>query len=134
MDQIAILHRIFEQVRKEQNYSLFHSELKEHNVIYYIYYLATDNIRVVTENNEILLIRGARSLLKVNKTQAPERIKEAVLNHVSGNSTFQEYTASLAHAGVFRWVVDVNDNKRRYFSINNTLLYIEDIEHNKALI
>lgn len=40
----------------------------------------------------------------------------------------------LANAGVFRWVTDVNDNKRRYYSIDNTLLYIEDVENNKPLI
>ncbi|HFM1008732.1 TPA: DUF1398 family protein, partial [Escherichia coli] len=36
--------------------------------------------------------------------------------------------------GVFRWVTDVNNNKRGYYAIDNTLLYVEDVENNKPLI
>ena len=32
---------------------LFYSELKRHNVSHYIYYLATDNIHIVLENDSI---------------------------------------------------------------------------------
>ncbi|EEW2175906.1 DUF1398 family protein, partial [Escherichia coli] len=49
-------------------------------------------------------------------------------------STFREYCSTLAGAGVFRWVTDVNHNKRSYYAIDNTLLYIEDVENNKPLI
>nr|WP_250113068.1 DUF1398 family protein [Escherichia coli] len=43
---------------------------------------------------------------------------------------FGEYCSTLAGAGVFRWVTDVNHNKRSYYAIDNTLLYIEDVENN----
>ena len=36
---------------------LFYSELKRHNVSHYIYYLATDNIHIVLENDNTMLIR-----------------------------------------------------------------------------
>ncbi|WP_261290138.1 DUF1398 family protein, partial [Escherichia coli] len=43
MDQVVVFQKMFEQVRKEQNFSWFYSELKHHRIAHYIYYLATDN-------------------------------------------------------------------------------------------
>ncbi len=51
MAQVAIFKEIFDQVRKDLNCELFYSELKRHNVSHYIYYLATDNIHIVLEND-----------------------------------------------------------------------------------
>ena len=42
---------IFDQVRKDLDCELFYSELKRHNVSHYVYYLATDNIHIVLEND-----------------------------------------------------------------------------------
>ncbi|RZM92851.1 DUF1398 domain-containing protein [Escherichia sp. E10V10] len=134
MDQVANFQKMFEQVRTELNFSWFYAELKRHHIAHYIYYLATDNIRIVTHDDNVLLIRGSRSLLKVSAIKDPEQVKKAARTHISRRSTFREYCITLAKAGVFRWVTDVGDNKRRYYSIDNTLLYIEDIENNKPLI
>ena len=41
---------------------LFYSELKRHNVSHYIYYLATDNIHIVLENDNTVLIKGLKKL------------------------------------------------------------------------
>ncbi|SRY19267.1 protein [Escherichia coli] len=70
----------------------------------------------------------------LSTTKNPAKIKEAALLHICGKSTFREYCSTLAGAGVFRWVTDVNHNKRSYYAIDNTLLYIEDVENNKPLI
>ncbi|MDS0640854.1 DUF1398 family protein [Escherichia coli] len=110
------------------------AELKHHRIAHYIYYLATDNIRIITHDDTVLLLRGTRNLLKVSTTKNPAKIKEAALLHICGKSTFREYCSTLAGAGVFRWVTDVNHNKRSYYAIDNTLLYIEDVENNKPLI
>ncbi|HHD8983510.1 TPA: DUF1398 family protein [Escherichia coli] len=134
MDQVDVLREMFEQVRKEHNFPQFYSGLKRQNIAYYIYYLATDNIRAITVNDEALLIRGNRELLKVSTIKNPEQVKKAARIHNSGKSTFLEYTTTLVNAGVFRWVTDVNDNKRRYYSVDDTLLYMEDVESNKPLI
>ncbi|EIH1619817.1 DUF1398 domain-containing protein [Escherichia coli] len=134
MDQVVVFQKMFEQVRKEQNFSWFYSELKHHRIAHYIYYLATDNIRIITHDDTVLLLRGTRNLLKVSTTKNPAKIKEAALLHICGKSTFREYCSTLAGAGVFRWVTDVNHNKRSYYAIDNTLLYIEDVENNKTLI
>ena len=41
---------------------LFYSELKRHNVSHYIYYLATDNIHIVLENDNTVLIKDLKRL------------------------------------------------------------------------
>ena len=59
MAQVAIFKEIFDQVRKDLDCELFYSlELKRHNVSHYIYYLATDNIHIVLENDNTVLIKG----------------------------------------------------------------------------
>ena len=49
-----------DQVRKDLDCELFYSELKRHNVSHYIYYLATDNIHIVLENDNTVLIKGLK--------------------------------------------------------------------------
>ena len=56
MAQVAIFKEIFDQVRKDLD-EFVYSELKRHNVSHYIYYLATDNIHIVLENDNTVLIK-----------------------------------------------------------------------------
>ena len=51
MAQVAIFKEIFDQVRKDLDCELFYSELKRQQRPHYIYYLATDNIHIVLEND-----------------------------------------------------------------------------------
>ena len=60
MAQVAIFKEIFDQVRKDLDCELFYSELKRHNVSHYIYYLYTDNIHIVLENDNTVLIKGLK--------------------------------------------------------------------------
>ena len=62
MAQVAIFKEIFDQVRKDLDCELFYSELKRHNVSHYIYYLATDNIHIVLENDNPLIKRLLKRL------------------------------------------------------------------------
>ena len=62
MAQVAIFKEIFDQVRKDLDRELLYSELKRHNVSHYIYYLATDNIHIVLENDNTVLIKGSKIL------------------------------------------------------------------------
>ena len=59
------LQEIFDQVRKDLDCELFYSELKRHNVSHYIYYLATDNIHIVLENDNTVLIKGLKKVVNV---------------------------------------------------------------------
>ena len=59
----------FENIRssakKDLDCELFYSELKRHNVSHYIYYLATDNIHIVLENDNTVLIKGLKKVVNV---------------------------------------------------------------------
>ena len=62
MAQVAIFKEIFDQVRKDLDCEFVYSELlKRHNVSHYIYYLATDNIHIVLNDNTVL-IKGLKRL------------------------------------------------------------------------
>ena len=65
MAQVAIFKEISDQVRKDLDCELFYSELKRHNVSHYIYYLATDNIHIVLENDNTVLIKGLKKVVNV---------------------------------------------------------------------
>ena len=70
MAQVAIFKEIFDQVRKDLDCELFYSELKRHNVSHYIYYLATDNIHIVLENdNNTVLIKGLKKVVEMLNSQ-----------------------------------------------------------------
>ena len=63
MAQVAIFKRnIRSSAKRFRLYELFYSELKRHNVSHYIYYLATDNIHIVLENDNTVLIKGLKRL------------------------------------------------------------------------
>ena len=61
----AIFKEIFDQVQKNLDCELFYSELKRHNVSHYIYYLATDNIHIVLENDNTVLIKDLKKVINV---------------------------------------------------------------------
>ena len=50
---------------KDLDCELFYLELKRHNVSHYIYYLATDNIHIVLENDNTVLIKGLKKVVNV---------------------------------------------------------------------
>ena len=49
---------------KDLDWIVFNSELKRHNVSHYIYYLATDNIHIVLENDNTVLIKDLKKVCK----------------------------------------------------------------------
>ena len=60
--RVAIFKEIFTSSAKDLDCELFYSELKRHNVSHYIYYLATDNIHIVLENDNTVLIKDLKRL------------------------------------------------------------------------
>ena len=65
MAQVAILKKY--SIKCEKIWTeLFYSELKRHNVSHYIYYLATDNIHIVLENDNTVLIKDLKSCAVLN--------------------------------------------------------------------
>ena len=53
MAQVAILKNIRSSAKRFRFVVFFYSELKRHNVSHYIYYLATDNIHRVENDNTV---------------------------------------------------------------------------------
>lgn len=111
MAQAAIFKEIFDQVRKDLNCELFYSELKRHNISLYIYYLATDNIHIVLENDNIVLVKGLKKVVNVKFSRNKHLIETSYNKLKSKEITFQQYRENLAKAGVFRWVTNIQNTK-----------------------
>ena len=111
MAQVAIFKEIFDQVRKDLDCELFYSELKRHNVSHYIYYLATDNIHVVLENDNTVLIKGLKKVVNVKFSRNTHLI-ETSYDELEIKIAFQQPEILLKQ--VFRWVTNVNRHKRYY--------------------
>ena len=124
MAQVAIFKEIFDQVRKDLDCELFYSELKRHNVSHYIYYLATDNIHIVLENDNTVLIKGLKKVVNVKFSRNTHLIETSYDRLKSREITFQ-YRENLAKAGVFRWVTNIHEHKRYYYTFDNSLLFTE---------
>ena len=101
---------IFDQVRKVW-ILIVHSELKRHNVSHYIYYLATDNIHIVLENDNTVLIKGLKKFVNVKFSRNTHLIETSYDRLKSREITFQQYRENLAKAGVFRWVTNIHEHK-----------------------
>ena len=91
MAQVAIFKEIFDQVRKDLDCELFYSELKRHNVSHYIYYLATDNIHIVLENDNTVLIKGLKKVVNVKFSRNNASIETSYDRLKSREITFQQY-------------------------------------------
>ena len=88
MAQVAIFKEIFDQVRKDLDFELFYSELKRHNVSHYIYYLATDNIHIVLENDNTVLIKGLKKVVNVKFSRNTHLIETSYSRLKSEKSHF----------------------------------------------
>ena len=104
-------------MRKDLDCELFYSELKRHNVSHYIYYLATDNIHIVLENDNTVLIKGLKKVVNVKFSRNTHLIETSYDRLKSREITFQQYRENLAKAGVFRWVTNIHEHKRYYYTL-----------------
>ena len=75
---------------------MFYSELKRHNVSHYIYYLATDNIHIVLENDNTVLIKGLKKVVNVKFSRNTHLIETSYDRLKSREITFQQYRENLA--------------------------------------
>ena len=80
-------------MRKDLDCELFYSELKRHNVSHYIYYLATDNIDIVLENDNTVLIKGLKKV--VMRPRNTHLIETSYDRLKSREITFQQYRENL---------------------------------------
>ena len=85
-------------MRKDLDCELFYSELKRHNV-YYIYYLATDNIHIVLENDNTVLIKDLKKVVNVKFSRNTHLIETSYDRLKSRKSHFSNTGENLAKAG-----------------------------------
>ena len=100
MAQVAILKK-YSIMRKDLDCELFYSESKRHNVSHYIYYLATDNIHIVLENDNTVLIKGLKKVVNVKFSRNTHLIETSYDRLKSREITFQQYRENLAKAQEF---------------------------------
>ena len=127
--RFAIFKEIFDQVQKNLDCELFYSELKRHNVSHYIYYLATDNIHIVLENDNTVLIKGLKKVVNVKFSRNTHLIETSYDRLKSREITFQQYRENLAKAGVFDGLQISMNIKRYYYTFDNSLLFTESIQN-----
>ena len=68
---------------------------KNHNVSHYIYYLATDNIHIVLENDNTVLIKGLKKVVNVKFSRNTHLIETSYDRLKSREITFQQYRKNL---------------------------------------
>ena len=128
MAQVAIFKEIFDQVRKDLDCELFYSELKRHNVSHYIYYLATDNIHIVLENDNTVLIKGLKKVVNVKFSRNTHLIETSYDRLKSREITFQQYRKILLKQE-FSDGLQIHEHKRYYYTFDNSLLFTESIQN-----
>ncbi|HHC1548621.1 DUF1398 domain-containing protein [Klebsiella pneumoniae] len=123
MELLVRLGHFFEQARSDADYATFANELRRHQVSYYIYFVSTGNMNFVMANDEVVSVKSARGLLRVRAEASHCLTRAAVIRHFARAINFEQYCRDLASAGVFKWIVDLEEETRHYWSKDNTLLY-----------
>ncbi|MEC5124109.1 DUF1398 domain-containing protein, partial [Klebsiella pneumoniae] len=116
MELLVRLGHFFEQARSDADYATFANELRRHKVSYYIYFVSTGNMNFVMANDEVVSVKSARGLLRVRAEASHCLTRAAVIRHFARAINFEQYCRDLASAGVFKWIVDLEEETRHYWS------------------
>ena len=115
MELLVRLGHFFEQARSDADYATFANELRRHQVSYYIYFVSTGNMNFVMANDEVVSVKSARGLLRVRAEASHCLTRAAVIRHFARAINFEQYCRDLASAGVFKWIVDLEEETRHYW-------------------
>lgn len=75
---------------------------------FYIYFVATANVKIITHAGHFISIKNSRKLIKANSTTNAKLIKLTSAKHFSGEKSYEKYGNVLATAGIFKWIVELN--------------------------
>ena len=81
------------------------------------------------ENDNTVLIKGLKKVVNVKFSRNTHLIETSYDRLKSREITFQQYRENLAKAGVFRWVTNIHEHKRYYYTFDNSLLFTESIQN-----
>ena len=112
---VAIL-KIFDSAKRFRLWCFILNFHKRHNVSHYIYYLATDNIHIVLENDNTVLIKGLKKVVNVKFSRSTHLIETSYDRLKSREIISAIQGENLAKAGVFRWVTNIHEHKRYYYA------------------
>ena len=115
-------------MRKDLDCELLYPELKRHNVSHYIYYLATDNIHQ-KENDNTVLIKGLKKVVNAKFSRNTHLIETSHDRLKSREINTSNTGKILLKAGVFRWVTNIHEHKRYYYTFDNSLPFTESIQN-----
>ena len=129
MAQVAIFLKKYSiKCEKDLDCELFYSELKRHNVSHYIYYLATDNIHIVLENDNTVLIKGLKKVVNV-KFSRNTHLRETSYDRLESREITFQHKVGKSCCYIFRWVTNIHEHKRYYYTFDNLLLFTESIQN-----
>ena len=105
---------------------MFYFEPKRHNVSHYIYYLATDNIHIVLENDNTVLIKGLKKVVNVKFSRNTHLI-ETSYDRLKSRESYQQYRENLLKQ-------EFSDGYKYpqlqyYYTFDNSLLFTESIQN-----
>ena len=129
MAQVAIFKEIFDQVRKDLDCELFYSETKTSQRLTLYLLSDTDNIHIVLENDNTVLIKGLKKVVNVKFSRNTHLIETSYDRLKSKRNHISAIQENLAKAGVFRWVTNIHEHKRYYYTFDNSLLFTEGIQN-----
>ncbi len=75
MEFIDMLNMLIEQVRCDLDFTSFLINLRNNNIIYYIHFISTGNVRFITSTDTIISIKGKRKIIRVNSTVVRKKRK-----------------------------------------------------------
>ena len=102
---------------------MFYLELKRHNVSHYIYYLATDNIHIVLENDNTVLIKGLKKVVNVKFSRNTHLI-ETSYDRLKSREHISANIGTLLKQEFFHGYKRISEHKRYYYTFDNSLLLI----------
>ena len=76
-----------------------------------------------------MLIKDLKKVVNVKFSRNTHLIETSYDRLKSREITFQQYRENLAKAGVFRWVTNIHEHKRYYYTFDNSLLFTRHSEH-----
>ena len=82
------------------------------------------------ENDNTVLIKGlSQKVVNVKFPRNTHLIETSYDRLKSREITFQQYSGKILLAGVFRWVTNIHEHKRYYYTFDNSLLFTESIQN-----
>ena len=127
MSEVPSIETCFESVKSGSDFSGFISTLLGNSVACYFHYVSTGNVIFVKHSGETVMLKNERELLSVRTEYDSDKVEFIVKQHFRGLMPYEDYCKQLAEAGVAKWVVDLSEMTRCYYSKRNGVIYSEAI-------